>query len=124
MGVVGCSGSDESTTYGTQTVESSLESHGFEVGVIFDRTSGRQPNGAALALLSLFDGVEDVDALVADSAPDGAIGREVSAWVFDNGDHADEFQAGSTLRLQNGNVVVLTDVEHRDAAKAALDELG
>ena len=98
--------------------------HGFDVEVVFDRARGEAPDGKGLALLSLFDGVEDVDALVADAAADGAIGREVSAWIFDSSDHAESFQSGSMFRLQTQNVVALTDAEHQAGVRAALDDLG
>jgi hypothetical protein len=123
ISMVGCSGSDGSTTYRARDVERALERHGFEVNVVFDRTRGKRPDGSVLGLLNLFGEVEGWDALVADSAPDGAIGPTVSAWIFDGVDHADSFAADSTLRLQNANVVVLTDAEHRNAASAALDDL-
>jgi hypothetical protein len=112
------------TTYEPNGVETSLEKHGLDVDVIFDRTRGDEPSGTALVLLALFDDLEDVDALVADAAGDGAIGREVSAWIFDSADHAESFQSGSMFRLQNENVVTLTDAEHQAAVRAALDDLG
>jgi hypothetical protein len=123
LGTAACSESDAPTTYGAQEVESALERHGFEVDVVFDRTRDETPGESVLGLLNLFGEVEGWDALVADSAPDGAIGSTVSAWIFDDMDHADSFAADSALRLQNGNVVVLTDAEHREAASAALDDL-
>jgi hypothetical protein len=123
IGMVACSGSGGSTTYAAQDVESALERHGFEVEVVFDRTRQETPDGSVLGLLALFGEVEGWDALVADSAPDGAIGPTVSAWIFDGVDHADSFAADSTLRLQNANVVVLNDAEHHNAASAALDDL-
>jgi hypothetical protein len=112
------------TTYEPNGVETSLEKHGFDVDVIFDRTRGDEPSGTVLALLALFDDLEDVDALVADAAADGAIGREVSAWIFDSADHVESFQSGSMIRPQKRNVVTLTDAEHQAAVRAALDDLG
>lgn len=124
LGLVGCAGAGESTTYGADAVESSLQKHGFDVGVVFDRSKGAAPEGTVLGLLALYSELEDVSALVADASPDGAVGGEISAWVFDTTGHADSFQAGGASRLQRGNVVVLTDTAHEAAASAALDELG
>lgn len=87
--MVGCSGSDDEATYGSQAVAASLAMHGLDVEVVFDRAMGEPPDGTVLGLLDLFDDVDDVGALVADTADDRAIGREVSAWIFDSADHAE-----------------------------------
>jgi len=124
MGGVACSGSDELAMYGARAVESSLQKHGFDVNIVFDRTPGKEPNGSAIGLLALFDNAAPVLAVVADSGPNGAIGNEVSAWIFDTAEHAEAFQTASSSRLQNRNVVVLVGPRKREAASAALDDLG
>ena len=121
--VLGCSGSQEAGTYNAVAVERALEKHGFDVNPVFDRSRGESPNGSVLGLLNLFGDLRDVTALVADTSSDGAIGRNVSAWVFDTRSQADSFQADLTWRLEKGNVVVLVDEEHKAAASAALDDL-
>lgn len=97
---------------------------GFQVELIFDRRSGEAPEDTVLGLLNLYSDLEKVEALVADTRSDGAIGSEISAWVFDSSAHAESFQADGRFRLQTQNVVVLTDKEHEAAAGAALDDLG
>ena len=123
LALAGCSGSGGATTYGSQQVQTSLAAHGLDVDVMFDRTRGDQPDGTVLGLLGLFDDLKGVNGLVADTAHDGAVGGEVSAWILDSADHANSFQVGSMFRFQNQNVVALTDAEHQTAVRAALDDL-
>jgi hypothetical protein len=114
----------DSKTYGAQAVASSLRKHGFEVDVVFDRSGGDRVEGTVLGLLGLYSELEDIDALIADSSLDGAIGSEISAWVFDTSNHADSFRATSGAQLQRRNVVVITRAANEAAASAALDDLG
>lgn len=111
-------------TYGAPAVESSLQKHGFDVDVVFDRSKDEQPEGTVLGLIGLHSELEGVDALIADSSSHGAIGSEISTWVFDTTSHADSFRAASGAQLQRQNVVVLTDTANEAAARAALDDLG
>jgi hypothetical protein len=124
LALAGCSDSGDARNYRAETVEGSLRTHGFEVEVIFDRSKGDVPEATVLGLLALYSDFDDVEALVADTSPDGAIGGEASAWVFDTAAHADAFQAGRRFRLQRQNVVVFTDEQHKAAASAALRDLG
>ena len=91
---------------------------------MFDRSRGQALDATALGLSNLYSDVNGVDALIADSAPNGAIGGEISAWIFDTTGHADSFQADNASSLRQSNVVILVRSSYRAAAKAALDELG
>jgi hypothetical protein len=91
--------------------------------VVFDRSAGDAPDRSIFGLLNLYMPLEDITALVADASSDGAIGRVISAWIFDAQRHANRFQPDAALRLQKGNVVLFVDDAHRRAASAALDDL-
>jgi hypothetical protein len=121
--LTGCSSESGGAAYRSGTVAAALKKRGFNVHVMFDRSRGQASDGPTLGLLNLSD-VDGVDALVADAGLNGAIGSEISAWIFDTTDHADSFRADNASSLQRNNVVILVRRRGQAAAKAALDDLG
>jgi hypothetical protein len=69
--------------------------------------------GPSLGLLDLL-GATNVTALVADRSSDGAIGNQISAFIFATVDDADSFGAANGSSLRRGNVVVLVRPELDD----------
>ena len=116
----GCGHSRRSPTYSAVQVRTALESQGFDLRLALDKRPGASL--ASLNLVNLFPDLDGLQTVLADYASSGAVGGVISVWVFDTKDHAAALRGG-IIRLQKGNLVVLTDAGHQRRANAALAHL-
>jgi hypothetical protein len=117
----GCGHRNDDAAYSATEVKAALERHGFDVEIVFDRTAGDPPQGI-LRLINLFSDPVQVNALVADSTANGAVGTEIGAWLLTNDALARRFR-GAGVRLQQGNLVIGVTPKRAEAARAALADL-